>query len=155
MNKFSAENNPERMLRKDSIVHCSVCNKEFNFNQSKVIKDNDKKQTMVVYKNYPECKGTYLDYQVLSLTIMFGKTKTAVLERGITEFRTDYTMDTKGHCIHCGQEYLYKEANAVQFPDKDEPLVYCKHFPTCNGSILDMMSPNDIENKIVLGKLRG
>lgn len=138
-NKFSAENNPEGTLRKDSTVHCTICNKDFNFSQSKVIRDNDKKQTMVVCKNYPECKGTYLDYQVLSPTVMFGHTRLAALERGISEFRTDYTMDTKVQCIHCGKEFLYKEANAVQFPDKDEPLIYCKHFPNCDGSLLDMM----------------
>lgn len=138
-NNFSAENNPEGILRKDSTVHCTVCNKDFNFSQSKVIRDNDKKQTLVVCKNYPSCKGTYLDYQVLSPTIMFGKIRLAALERGISEFRTDYTMDTKVHCIHCGKDFLYKEANAVQFPDKDEPLIYCKHFPNCDGSLLDMM----------------
>lgn len=138
-NNFSAENNPEGMLRKDSTVHCTVCNKDFNFNQSKVIRDNNKKQTLVVCKNYPTCKGTYLDYQVLSPTIMFGKIRLAALERGISEFRTDYTMDTKVHCIHCGKDFLYKEANAVQFPNKDEPLIYCKHFPNCDGNLLDMM----------------
>ena len=138
-NNFSAENNPEGILRKDSTVHCTVCNKDFNFSQSKVIRDNDKKQTLVVCKNYPSCKGTYLDYQVLSPTIMFGKIRLAALERGISEFRTDYTMDTKVHCIHCGKDFLYKEANAVQFPDKDEPLIYCKHFPDCDGNLLDMM----------------
>lgn len=138
-NNFSAENNPEGILRKDSTVHCTVCNKDFNFSQSKVIRDNNKKQTLVVCKNYPTCKGTYLDYQVLSPTIMFGQTRLAALERGISEFRTDYTMDTKVHCIHCGKDFLYKEANAVQFPDKDEPLIYCKHFPNCDGNLLDMM----------------
>lgn len=79
LNKFSVENNPEGMLRKDSTVYCTVCNKKFNFNQSKIIKDNDKKQTMVVCKNYPECKGTYLDYQILSPTVMFGQTRLAAL----------------------------------------------------------------------------
>ena len=31
-----------------------------------------------------------------------------------------------------------REANVVQFPD-DEPLVYCKQYPECNGSLIDMM----------------
>ena len=48
-------------------------------------------------------------------------------------------MNTKVHCIHCGKKILYKEANAIQFPDKDEPLIYCKHFPNCDGSLLDMI----------------
>lgn len=139
LNKFSVENNPEGMLRKDSTVYCTVCNKKFNFNQSKIIKDNDKKQTMVVCKNYPECKGTYLDYQVLSPTVMFGQTRIAGLERGISALKTDFKMDTKVQCLHCGKEYLYKEANVVQFPGDDEPQVYCKHYPHCDGSVIDMM----------------
>lgn len=139
-NKFSAENNPEGMLRKDSTVHCTVCNREFNFNQSKVIRDNNKKQTMVVCKNYPECKGTYLDYQVLSPTVMFGQTRIAALEHGIRALKTDFTMDTKVQCLHCGKQFLYKEANVVHFPDDDKPLVYCKNYPQCNGSLIDMMT---------------
>jgi len=95
---------------------------------------------MVVCKNYPECKGTYLDYQVLSPTIMFGQTRIAGLERGISALKTDFTMDTKVQCLHCGKEFLYKKANVVQFPDDDEPLVYCKQYPECDGSLIDMMT---------------
>ena len=93
---------------------------------------------MVVCKNYPSCHGTYLDYKVLSPTIMYGQTRIASLERGIQAFKTDFTMDTKVHCIHCGKEYFYKEAYAVKFPD-DDPLVCCKFYPECNGSLIDMM----------------
>lgn len=70
---------------------------------------------------------------------MYGQTRIASLERGIQAFKTDFTMDTKVHCIHCGKEYFYKEANAVKFPDDDEPLVYCKFYPECDGSLIDMM----------------
>lgn len=62
-----------------------------------------------------------------------------LVEKGIHSFKTHFTMDTKVHCIHCGKEYLYREANVVQFPDNDEPLVYCKHYPECDGSLIDMM----------------
>ncbi|WP_287047346.1 hypothetical protein [Treponema sp.] len=111
-----------------------------NSNKSKVIRENEKNLTMVVCKNYPNCRGTYLDYKVLSPTIMYGQSRIAGLERGIQAFKTDYTMETKVHCIHCGKEYLFKEANVVQFPDDDEPLVYCKHYPECDGSLIDMMT---------------
>lgn len=94
--------------------------------------------TMVVCKNYPSCHGTYLDYKVLSPTILYGQTRIEGLERGIQAFETDYTMETIVHCIHCGKKYLYREANVVQFPD-DEPLVYCKQYPECNGSLIDMI----------------
>jgi hypothetical protein len=48
-------------------------------------------------------------------------------------------MYTKIHCIHCGKEFFYKEATVVQRTDMDEPLVYCKHYPECDGSLIDMM----------------
>lgn len=140
LNKFSDNNNPDGTLRMSSYVFCTHCNKAFNFTQSKVIRENEKNLTMVVCKNYPNCRGTYLDYKVLSPTIMYGQSRIAGLERGIQAFKTDYTMETKVHCIHCGKEYLYKEANVVQFPDDDEPLVYCKHYPECDGSLIDMMT---------------
>lgn len=137
---FDDEHNPEGTLRKDSTVVCSCCESMFNFNQSKVIKDNDKNRTIVVCKNFPNCKGTYLDYHVISPTVMFGKTRTDALEKGIRSFRTNFTMDTKVRCLHCGKEFLYNEATAVQFPDDDEPLVYCKNYPDCNGSLMDMLT---------------
>ena len=80
-----------------------------------------------------------INFPYLSPTIMYGQTRVAGLERGIHAFKTDFTMNTKVHCIHCGKEYLYKEANVVQFPDDDEPLVYCKHYPKCDGSLIDMI----------------
>lgn len=140
INNFSDKNNPEGTLRKDSYVLCTHCNKAFNFNQSKVIRDNVKHLSTVVCKNYPKCRGTYLDFKVLSPTIMFGNIRQAALEKGISALKTNFTMDTKVHCLHCGKEYLYKEATAVQSPDEDEPLVYCKHYLECDGSLIDMMS---------------
>ena len=139
LNNFSDENNPDGTLRKSSYVFCTHCNKAFNFTQSKVIREKEKNLTMVVCKNYPNCRGTYLDYKVLSPTIMYGQTRIAGLELGIKALKTDFTMDTKVHCIHCEKEYLYKEANVIQFPDDDEPLIYCKHYPECDGSLIDMM----------------
>ena len=81
LNKFSDKNNPDGILRKSSYVFCTHCNEAFNFTQSKVIKDNEKDLTMVVCKNYPKCRGTYLDYKVLTPTVMYGQTKIAVLDK--------------------------------------------------------------------------
>lgn len=144
LNQFDDKHNPAGSLRKDSTVFCTHCRKAFDFKQSKVIKANENNLTMVVCKNYPNCHGTYLDYKVLSPTVMYGHAKIAGLERGIQAFKTDFTMDTKVHCIHCGREYLYKEATVVLFPDDDEPLVYCKHYPECDGSLIDMMSAEKV-----------
>ena len=128
LNKFSNKNNPDGILRKSSYVFCTYCNKAFNFTQSKVIKDNEKDLTMVVCKNYPKCH-----YKVLTPTVMYGQAKIAGLTKGIQAFKTDFTMDTKVQCLHCGKKYLYKEANVVNYIDADEPLVMCKHYPECDG----------------------
>lgn len=71
LNLFDDEHNPASTLRNDSSVFCTHCRKSFNFKQSKVIRDNEKNLTMVVCKNYPTCRGTYLDYKVLTPTILY------------------------------------------------------------------------------------
>ncbi len=138
INNFDDEHNPDGVLRKDSKVLCPECNKTFSFAQSKVIKANDKNLTMVVCKNFPLCRATYLDYQVLTPTVLLGTSRQEGLKKGLEVFG-GFKMNTKVHCIHCDREYLYKEASVVQFPNDDEPLVMCKHYPNCNGSLIDMM----------------
>lgn len=138
LRQFDDEHNPAGSLRTDSVVFCMHCKKSFDFKRSKVIQDNDRHLTMVVCKNYPSCRGTYLDYKVLTPTVLYGEAKIAELERGIEAFPR-LAMDAKVHCIHCGKEYLYQEANAVIFPDDGEPYIVCKHYPECDGSLIDMM----------------
>lgn len=142
INKFDDVNNPEGLLRKDSDVYCMHCRKAFRFIQSKVIRDNEKGLSMVVCKNYPDCRGTYLDYKVLTPTIMYGNVKTTELNRGLEAFPS-LRIDTKVRCLHCDQEYLFNEAKVVQFPEDDEPLIMCKNYPECNGSLIDMMPQED------------
>lgn len=139
INKFDDKHNPEGTLRKDSDVYCLHCRKAFRFIQSKVIRDNEKGLSMVVCKNYPECKGTYLDYKVLTPTIMYGQTRDDELNRGLEVF-SHLKMNSKVHCIHCDQDYVFNEAKVVQFPEDDEPLIMCKNYPECDGSLIDMMS---------------
>lgn len=138
INQFDDEHNPAGTLRKDSSVFCPHCRKAFDFKRSKVIRDNEKGLTMVVCKNYPDCRGTYLDYKVLTPTLMYGEAKTAELERGMQAFQ-QIKMDSKVHCIHCGNEYLYSEANVVVSPDDGEAYIHCKHYPDCDGTLIDMM----------------
>ena len=142
INKFDDAHNPDGILRKHSDVYCLHCRKAFKFTQSKVIRDNEKNLTMVVCKNYPNCRGTYLDYTVLTPTIMYGHTKEAELQRGIEAF-PHLNMTAKVHCIHCDQEYVFNEAKVVQFPEDDEPLIMCKNYPECDGSLIDMMSTEE------------
>ncbi|MDE7291551.1 MAG: hypothetical protein K2N58_05840 [Treponemataceae bacterium] len=138
LRQFDDEHNPAGSLRTDSTVFCTHCKKSFDFRKSKVIQVNDRHLTMVVCKNYPSCRGTYLDYKVLTPTLLCGAARMAELERGIHAF-PHLAMDAKVHCIHCGKEYLYKEANAVIFPDDGEAYIVCKHYPECDGSLIDMM----------------
>lgn len=139
LNQFDDEHNPSGTLRKDSSVFCLHCRKAYDFKQSKVIRDNEKDLTMVVCKNYPNCKGTYLDYKVLTPTILYGQAKFLELERGMNAF-PHLHLDTKVHCIHCGKEYLYNEANVVVSPDDGEAYIHCKQYPDCDGTLIDMMS---------------
>lgn len=138
LRQFDDEHNPSGSLRTDSSVFCTRCRKAFDFKKSKVIADNEKHLTMVVCKNYPACRGTYLDYKVLTPTVLYGEARVAELERGARAFPR-IAMDSKVHCIHCGKEYLYKEANAVISPDDGEPYIACKHYPECDGTLIDMM----------------
>lgn len=142
INKFDDAHNPDGILRKDSDVYCLHCRKAFRFIQSKVIRDNEKGLSMVVCKNYPECRSTYLDYKVLTPTIMYGQTKLAELNRGIEAF-PHLSMNAKVRCVHCDQEYVFNEAKVVQFPEDDEPLIMCKNYPECDGSLIDMMSAEE------------
>ena len=141
INKFDDVHNPEGVLRKDSDVYCMHCRKAFRFKQSKVIQDNEKGLSMIVCKNYPDCHGTYLDYKVLTPTIMYGNVKTAELNRGLAAF-PNLRMGTKVHCLHCNQKYAFAEAKVVQFPENNEPVIMCKNYPECTGNLLDMI-PQD------------
>lgn len=138
LNNFSDKNNPSGLLRKKSYVFCPHCKKAFNYTLSKVIKDNDSSKTMVVCKNYPDCKGTYLDYKVLTPTILYGQARIDELKRGIEAF-PNLSMNKKIECLHCGDKYLYNEAQVVVDPDNGEPWIHCKNYPNCNGSPLDFV----------------
>ena len=138
LNNFSDKNNPAGILRKDSYVFCSHCNKAFNFKQSKVIKENDSAKTMVVCKNYPNCRGTYLDYKVLTPTILYGEARISELKKGIEEFPS-ISMNRKIKCLHCGERYLYSEAQVVVDPDDGKPWIHCKNYPDCSGNPLDFI----------------
>lgn len=141
LNNFDDEHNPSGILRKSSTVLCSHCRKSFYFIQSKVIKSTESNLTMVVCKNYPVCRGTYLDYKVLTPTILYGEAKKQELERKVNEF-SFLKMNTKIHCIHCGDEYVYSEATVVVSPVDSEALIHCKNYPNCDGTIVDMV-PTD------------
>ena len=137
LSQFDDEHNPAGSLRLDSYVFCKRCRKAFDFKRSTVIKDNESNLTMVVCKNYPRCKGTYLDFKTLTPTILYGEKRTEELENGARMFSIN--PNAKVHCIHCDQQYNYNEAKAVIDPDDGEVYIHCKNYPKCDGDLLDMM----------------
>lgn len=144
LSQFDDEHNPAGSLRLDSYVFCTHCKKAFDFKQSKVIKDSESNLTMVVCKNHPKCKGTYLDFKVLTPTVLYGEARTMELEKGARMFSRD--PNSQVHCIHCDQQYNYNEAKAVIDPDDGEVYIHCKNYPECDGDLLDMMPINITDN---------
>ncbi len=143
-NNFDAEHNPAGMLRKDSYVFCPHCQKAYNFTQSKVIKNNANDKTLIVCKNYPDCRGTYLDYKVLSSTVIYGPERMQALERHIQVFPRLH-MDDRVFCMHCHDNYYYKDAKVVKSPEDGFAYVQCKNYPECDGTILDMFTVDDVK----------
>lgn len=136
--QFDDEHNPAGSLRLDSVVFCNQCKKSFDFKRAKVIKDNESNLTMVVCKNYPKCKCTYLDLKVMTPTIIYGDAKMEELEKGTRMF-SNIKMDSEVHCLHCDQRYKYKEANVVIDADDRNTYIHCKNYPDCDGTLIDMM----------------
>lgn len=57
--------------------------------------------------------------------------------------------DTEAYvvCIHCGEKYKVKEATAIHVYDfgpafgiGEHDMVFCKNYPNCDGSLIDLMS---------------
>lgn len=138
INRFDDEHNPAGSLRKTSTVYCPHCNKSFIFSKSKVIKDNDKNLALVVCKNYPDCHGTYLDYRVMTPSIIYGEARIPHLKEGLNIIG-NFEMNSKVECIHCGDKFLYNEATVVISPRDGEAYIECKNYPKCDGSLIDMM----------------
>lgn len=136
--QFDDEYNLAGSLRLDSVVFCTHCKKSFDFKHAKVIKDNESNLTMVVCKNYPNCKGTYLDLKVLTPTIIYGDAKMEELEKGMRMF-SGIKMDSVVSCLHCGEHYKYNEANVVIDADDGNTYIHCKNYPDCNGTLIDMV----------------
>lgn len=140
LTEFDDEHNPLGTLRIDSLVQCSCCYDVFPFSRSKVINSNEPNHSMVVCKNYPNCKGTYLDYNVLSPTQILGEHKKQILEKEGNIIYRPLKLVSKVRCLHCGDVYNYEDAKIVITPGHNAPHVCCKNFPECNGTIMDFIN---------------
>ena len=60
--------------------------------------------------------------------------------------KTDFFSGLIVKCLHCDDEYKYEDSKVIQFPNEDEPYIVCKNYPKCDGSLIDMFSPDDEED---------
>lgn len=55
----------------------------------------------------------------------------------------DYHLDTQVKCFHCGDTFKCREMKVVQSVSNNfdyRPMVMCKNYPKCNGTIIDLKS---------------
>ena len=71
--------------------------------------------------------------------ILQGKEREIALNKELMNFGKS-NFNEKVRCLHCGKTYLLSEATVVLFYGDKEPMVMCKHFPQCNGSLIDMFT---------------
>ncbi|MBR2393037.1 MAG: hypothetical protein IKB05_00930 [Alphaproteobacteria bacterium] len=74
---------------------------------------------------------------------------------GIDECRKygmGFEPDTIVECIHCGKQFAFKEVKVRRLKpeyndgqEDDFKEIMCKHYPTCNGNLIDLM-PAEIQN---------
>ena len=88
-----------------------------------------------------------IEDQNIKPKILSGIERETALRVGLTIFGSK-KMTTKVKCIHCGDEYIYNEAQAVLYPYDQEPFIMCKNYPKCDGSLMDMMSPDEEEEDL-------
>lgn len=48
-------------------------------------------------------------------------------------------FDEKVRCIHCDNEFIFNEFKVIRNKTTNEEYIVCKHFPECNGTIIDFM----------------
>jgi hypothetical protein len=48
-------------------------------------------------------------------------------------------FNEKVTCLHCDKEFVFNEFKVVKDKFDGNEYIVCKHFPDCNGSIIDFM----------------
>lgn len=76
--------------------------------------------------------------------IITGKEREVILRVGNYSFGRKMTSIVK--CLHCDDEYKYEDSKVIQFPNEDEPYIVYKNYPKCDGSLIDMFSPDEEED---------
>ena len=45
----------------------------------------------------------------------------------------------KVQCIHCGNEFVFNEFKVIREMAYGKEYIVCKHYPDCDGSIIDFI----------------
>lgn len=49
-------------------------------------------------------------------------------------------------CLHCDNEFVFNEFKVIRNKTTNEEFIVCKHYPECNGSLIDFM-PADYKTR--------
>lgn len=73
--------------------------------------------------------------------LLHGKERLKELKQQGKDFQ--FTFSTRIHCIHCGRSFFFKEANVIKTDSDNSAWVVCKHYPSCNGTLIDFIDEDD------------
>ncbi len=51
----------------------------------------------------------------------------------------NYDPEEIVECIHCGENYHFKDIKVIKDLDEDNIFIVCKNYPKCDGSIIDFI----------------
>lgn len=55
-----------------------------------------------------------------------------------------FTINTKYRCIHCNRTFFGFELTVTKSEQEEPPFwVLCKHYPECDGSVIDLFLDED------------
>jgi hypothetical protein len=114
---------------------CTECGKEYDYDKlTMVIHGCDGKEEELLF--CPDCKGG------ISLGADFYE-EVAVTDK-LNYFNNnspiDKDFDGTVNCMHCGNAFVVSEFKVVRDKRNGNEFIVCKHFPKCNGTVMDFVS---------------
>ena len=91
-----------------------------------------------IAKHYFEDSHDY-EEKIPAPKILQGNERVIALNNELLNFGKK-DVNAKVRCLHCGKTYTLAEAQVVLFYGDEEPMVMCKHYPECDGSLIDMFA---------------
>lgn len=74
--------------------------------------------------------------------ILQGNERLNGLKEGMKVFGR-FNMNSTVCCIHCNSSFQYKDAKVIRYPGEYDTYVMCKHYPKCNGALIDFMNQDN------------